>query len=68
MSKHNFFLFDHYYLQITRASMGAKFSLSLVNIYMSWWENKGLFSSSNIFSSAVCWFSGYIDDFFFFER
>lgn len=39
--KHNFLIFDRqFYLQSTRASMGAKFSPSLANIYMTWWEGK----------------------------
>lgn len=48
--------------------MGAKFSPSLANIYMSWWENQYLYSMSNTSFSSILWFSRYIDDLLFVIR
>lgn len=45
---HNFFMFDGgYYLQRCGASMGAKFSPSLANIFMGWWERSRVFGSDS---------------------
>lgn len=42
--------------------MGAKFSPSLANIYMSWWEHLFIFCPSNPFGSSLVWYGRYIDD------
>lgn len=61
--KHNFFIFDKvFYLQIWGASMRAKFSPSLSNLYMGWWEEKYLFSSLNLFMDCIRWYGRFIDD------
>lgn len=45
-----FLMFDgQFYLQATGASMGAKFSPSLANIYMAWWERDNIFDFENPF-------------------
>lgn len=60
---HNFFMFDStLYLQKVGASMGAKFSPSIANIYMGWWENKFLFSETNPLCQSIKWYGRYIDD------
>lgn len=43
------FLHGDFFLQVTGASMGAKFSSSLANIYGALWEHLFLYSSSNPF-------------------
>lgn len=60
---HNFFMFNNkYYFQETGASMGDKFSPSMANIYMGWWEHKYLFSDANPLFFSTSWYSRYIDD------
>lgn len=44
--------------------MGAKFSLSLANLYMEHWEVVYLFSHVNPFTSHIRWYGRYIDDLF----
>lgn len=52
--EHNFFIFDQtHYLQVTGASMGPKFSPSIDNIYMPWWEHYFLFDLSGPFLSSI---------------
>lgn len=64
--QHNFFMFDcGYYLQVTGASMGAKFSPSIANIYMAWWEQKHLFHVDHPMVSHIRWYGRYIDDLLF---
>lgn len=61
--QHNYFIFDQiFYLQCRGASMGAKFSPSLANLYMGWWEEEFLFSSSNPCAGAIRWYGRFIDD------
>lgn len=63
---HNFFMFNHtHYLQITGASMGAKFSPSIANVYMGWWEAHYLFRDSNPLVGSMLWYGRYIDDLLF---
>lgn len=51
-------MFDkQFFLQIQGAPMGAKFSLSLANLYMSWWEEKHIYPSN-----SIVWCGRYIDD------
>lgn len=60
---HNFFSFDDsFFLQIKEAPMGSKFSPSLANLVMSYWEEKYIFSDGNPFSDAIVWYGRYIDD------
>lgn len=60
---HNYFVFDQkFYLQQRGVSMGAKFSPSLANLTMAWWEELYLFSSDNPFFDAIHWYGRYIDD------
>lgn len=42
--------------------MGAKFSLSLANIYMAWWEKDDIFDVSNPFFRSIIWYGHYIGD------
>lgn len=42
--------------------MGSTFSPSLANLYMAWWEEHCVFSTSNPFSEAIVWYGRYIDD------
>lgn len=59
----NYFSFDkHFYLQKQGVPMGAKFSPSLVNLYMAHWEEVYLFSQLNPFSSQISRYCRYIDD------
>lgn len=63
---HNFFMFnEQHYLQTMGASMGAKFSPSIANIYMAWWETCFLFHDSNPLVSHISWYGCYIDDLLF---
>lgn len=41
--------------------MGARFSPSLANRYMTWWE-EFVFSDNNRFHGNIIWYSRYIDD------
>ncbi|XP_044148864.1 protein YAE1 homolog isoform X1 [Bufo gargarizans] len=64
--KHNVFMFSQrYFLQLTGVSMGAKFSPSMANIYMAWWECHFLFSADNPWSGSLRWYGRYIDDLLF---
>ncbi|XP_040277323.1 uncharacterized protein LOC120992413 [Bufo bufo] len=42
--------------------MGAKFSPSLANIAMTFWEEKYIFSVDNPYSGCIVWYGRYIDD------
>lgn len=42
--------------------MGAKFSPSLANLYMGWWEECFLFSHLNLYAPHIYWYGRYIDD------
>lgn len=42
--------------------MGAKFSPSLANLYMGWWEESTLFAHGNPFKTAIAWYGRFIDD------
>lgn len=53
---------ERYYIQSQGASMGAKFSPSLANLYMGWWEELFLFSHNNQFKTNIAWYGRYIDD------
>lgn len=60
---HNCFYFDgQFYLQIDGAPMEDKFSLSLSNLYMAWWEERHVFLVENLFRDATVWYWCYIDD------
>lgn len=48
--------------------MGAKFSPSLANIYVVWWESLFLFSHSNVFATPIAWYNRYINDLLFIWR
>lgn len=51
---HNFFSFDrNFFLQIVGAPMGSKFSPSLANLYMSFWEEHYLFSPNNPYRTFI---------------
>ena len=64
--KHNFFMFDGgYYLQKCGASMGAKFSPSLANLYMGWWERSRIFGCSSPRRLDTAFYCRYIDDLLF---
>lgn len=61
--KHNIFMFDKkFYLQFTGPSMGAKFSPSLPNVFMSWWEYQYDLSTRNPVFGCFVWYGRYIDD------
>lgn len=45
--------------------MRAKFSPSLANLYMGWWEEIFLFSHNNPFSEQIDWYCRFIDDLIF---
>lgn len=63
---HNFSMFDgDYYLQKCRASMGAKFSLSLANLYMGWWDRLHIFGTDSPRRKDTIFYSRYIDDLLF---
>lgn len=60
---HNYFSFDgDFYLQQQGASMGARFSPSLANIFMAMWEESFLFSETNPFAPHIRWYGRFIDD------
>lgn len=60
---HNFFQFDQeFFLQKLGASMGAPFSPSIANIFMSWWEEVYVYSTINPFKQNIKWYGRYIDD------
>lgn len=60
---HNYFRFDaSFFIQQVGAPMGSKFSPSLANLYMSYWEEKFIFSYDNPFTCDVVWYGRYIDD------
>lgn len=59
----NYFLFsDSFYLQKIGASMGAKFSPSLANLYVSWFEEVYIFTECDSFVPNIFWYGRYIDD------
>lgn len=63
---HNAFMFDGaQYVQTTGASMGAKFSPSLANVYMAWWEHCFLYTDNNPLLATTSWYGRYIDDLLF---
>lgn len=63
---HKAFIFDGvHYVQTTGASMGAKVSPSLANVYMAWWEHHHLYTDSNPLVKTTSWYGRYIDDFLF---
>lgn len=45
--------------------MGVKFSPSLANLVMSWWEELYIFFIDNRFVDAIHWYGRYIDDLLF---
>lgn len=45
--------------------MGAKFSPSLANVFMAWWESQYVFDPCNPFLSGFVWYGRYIDDLLF---
>ncbi|XP_075692155.1 vomeronasal type-2 receptor 26-like [Rhinoderma darwinii] len=45
-----------FYLQQRGVSMGAKFSPSLANLVMAWWEESFLFSPTNTYAENIHWF------------
>lgn len=61
---HNF-LFGDFYLQICGASMGDKFSLSLANLYMGWWERVRIFGSDSPRRKDTIFYCCFIDDLLF---
>lgn len=54
-----------YYLQRCGASMGAKFSPSLANLYMGWWERTRIFGHDSPRRLDTAFFCRYIDDLLF---
>lgn len=63
---HNYFLFDGlFFLQTIIAPMGSKFLPSLANLYMSFLEDKYIFSDSNPFVDDIVCYGHYIDDLIF---
>lgn len=59
-------MFDgDYYLQKCGAAMGTKFSLSLANLYMGWWERSRIFGTGCPHRSMVTFFHRYLDDLIF---
>lgn len=61
--QHNYFFFhDSFYVQCCGASMGAKVSPSLANLYIGWWEECFLFSHLNLYAPHIYWYGHYIDD------
>lgn len=61
--RYNYFFFNgNYYLQRCGASMGARFSPSLANIYMAAWEERFLLGDNNPFASHIRWYGRFIDD------
>lgn len=63
---HNFFMFDgDFYLQKCGASMGAKFSPSLANLYMGWWERSRIFGPESPHLKDTAFYCRYIDDLLF---
>ena len=63
---HNFFMFDGgYYLQRCGASMGAKFSPSLANLFMGWWERSRIFGHDSPRRLDTVFYCRYIDDLLF---
>lgn len=59
----NYFSFNkRFYLQKQGAPMGAKFSPSLSNLYLTHWEETYLFSHLNPFSSHISRYFRYIDN------
>lgn len=42
--------------------MGAKYSPSLANFVMSWWEEVYIYTYDNPFQLCVHWYRRYIDD------
>lgn len=45
--------------------MGAKFSPSIANVYIGWWESRYLFHSDNPLASMSLWYGRYIDNLLF---
>lgn len=61
--EHIFLKFDtNFYDQMKGDPMGSKFSPSLANLFMSWWEEGSIFDCDNPFSDALIWYGCYIDD------
>lgn len=59
----NYFVFhNNFFMQRTGASMGAKFSPSLANLYVSWFEEVYVFTEHNPYSQNIVWYGRYIDD------
>lgn len=54
-----------YYLQKCGTSMGAKFSPSLANLYMGWWERSRIFGHGSPIVQTPILFYRYIDDLLF---
>ncbi|XP_068098888.1 uncharacterized protein [Hyperolius riggenbachi] len=42
--------------------MGEKFSPSLANLFMGWWEELRIFGEMNPFFESIFWYGRYIDD------
>lgn len=42
--------------------MGSKFSPSLANLFMSYWEEFFIFSDRKPFGESIAWYGGYIND------
>ncbi|XP_056416610.1 uncharacterized protein LOC130357893 [Hyla sarda] len=51
-----------FYLQKIGASMGAKSSPALANLFVFWWENFFIFSEHNPYRDNIAWFGRYVDD------
>lgn len=63
---HNLFVFDgDHYLQKCGASMGAKFSPSLANLYMGWWEKFRIFGPDSPCQKDTVFYCRYINDLLF---
>lgn len=61
LMSHNYFSFDQKkFLQSRGVSMGAKYSPSLANLVMSWWEE--VYTCENPFLLSLHWYGRYNDD------
>lgn len=42
--------------------MGAGFSPSFANLFMSWWEEEFVYSDNNIYKGSIIWYGRYSGD------
>ena len=59
----NVFLFlNQIYKQQKGTAMGACFAPNYANLFLGYWEEKYVYSNSNIFLDKIIWWGRYIDD------